>query len=349
MAKQKQLALKSIVASSTQKGDVTTLLSGGFWQGKGQAEIGLKTDEIQIEFLDMSSIAGVVLKTCAKGGIQSGIQLFVRTANANENPVSFPFQGSDKNGILHYGSNRKNDFPDVLSLIISFPRLDSSPEQKAKHKKLSPCLEKLTFLTGDKEVPEYTVQLKTKNDLIEIQKSSDVLLSKGKRIEEKVRYFFINVSPFHKDGMAVWLSQSGDLVVQQVSAIPPGKKIDPDDDGTRVESTVSRVKIDKANMREIEAIIDGASRGELVVKDRPGVPDEVRVNFGFRDSSDRLRQLQIWEDDSSQQGENIKIIFNLARRLLSKSSFVKTQQVTVQAGDLKVAWPAGFEVLDLSK
>lgn len=349
MAKQKHLRLKSIVASSTQKGDVTTLFSGGFWKGKGQTEIGSNNDEIQIEFLDMSLIAGVVLKTCVVNGINSGIQLFVRTANANENPVNFPFQGSNKIGILHYGSNRKNDFPDVLSLIIRFPRLDGSCAQDAKDKILSPCLEKLTFLTGDKEVPEYTVQLKSKKDLLEAQENPDVLMRQGKRTEEKIRYFFINVSPFHKDGMAVWLSQSGDLVVQQVSAIPPGKKLDPDDDGTRVESTVSRVRIDKANMREIEAIIDGASKGELVVKDRPGVPDEVRVNFGFRDSSDRLRQLQIWEDDSAQQGENIKIIFNLAGRLFSKFKHTKTQQVTVQADDLKVAWPTGLEALDLSK
>lgn len=171
VAKQKHLALKSIVASSTQRGDVATLFSGGFWKGKGQTETGSKTDEIQIEFLDMSLIAGVVLKTCSKNGIQSGIQLFVRTANANENPVGFPFQGSDKNGILHYGTNRKNDFPDVLSLTIRFPKIDSLPVHDTNDKKLIPCLEKLTFLTGDRDVPEYTVQRKSKNALIETQKN----------------------------------------------------------------------------------------------------------------------------------------------------------------------------------
>jgi hypothetical protein len=162
---------------------------------------------------------------------------------------------------------------------------------------------------------------------------------------EPLRYVLLDISYFHADGFAVWLSQSGHLTVQKVSAVPPGKRMSPEDDGTRVEVVVREARLPPAALTRVEAAIETAVKSGLRVTDRLGIPDETRVTVAVRDARGDLHVLEAWSADVGQLDEPVRQLFGLARSLAQAHEGALKSEQTMRAEKLKLEWPATLEPL----
>lgn len=164
-------------------------------------------------------------------------------------------------------------------------------------------------------------------------------------VVEPLRYVLLDVSFFHADGYAVWLSQSGHLTVQKVSALPPGKKMSPEDDGTRVEVVVREAWLPPAALARVEAAIEAAVKSGLRVTDRLGIPDETRVTVAVRDARGELHVLEAWSADVGQLVEPVRQLFGLARSLAQAHKGALRSEQTMRAEKLRLEWPVTLEPL----
>lgn len=139
------------------------------------------------------------------------------------------------------------------------------------------------------------------------EKEQHVAMSTPKTADPKspepVRFAYNNMSYFHQDGENLWVGVSGKAVVQIAK---------------RSQHTVDkryRFQIeDPALLKELDEVT--AFKGDLVVTERLGIPDEVSVSFGYLHEDGRYRHLRVWEKDASKQNSDVKRLLAVYRQII---------------------------------
>jgi hypothetical protein len=126
---------------------------------------------------------------------------------------------------------------------------------------------------------------------------------------EVLLLLFLNFSEFHGDGEAVWLGERGTVVVQLAGRASRPK-----------ESCVFEWRLPPAGLEKLRARLAGLALTQEKLKDRPGIPDEVRVTYAYRDGEGRWTRLQLWEQDQGANQAALAPLPDIVREFVADSA-----------------------------
>lgn len=143
-------------------------------------------------------------------------------------------------------------------------------------------------------------------------------------------FYYINLSSFHGDGKVVWMSKSGLVIVQIAEFNQP--------------SSIYQLKLSSGEVADYSKKIESTDTN-LKIVDRLGIPDEVRVSFGFRNSKKSLVSLQIWEKDWMKQSDQVIGLNQIAGELIGRAK--QSKPVAIIPIPLKIYRPEAFNLTEL--
>jgi len=147
---------------------------------------------------------------------------------------------------------------------------------------------------------------------------------------EVLLLLFLPLAEFHGDGEAVWLGERGTVVVQL--ARRPSRP---------EESCVFEWRLPQARLEELRARLAGLSLAQEKIKDRPGIPDEVRVTYGYRDGEGRWTRLQLWEAEQGANQAALAPLPEIVRGLVADCENRKPSSCQpLKRGQVRLHWPA---------
>ena len=156
-----------------------------------------------------------------------------------------------------------------------------------------------------------------------------------KRNKPTILAFYDNRSAFHLDGSAFWLGMNGRVIAYRFQRTDDGSVIKQIFD---LQLPPSELEAAKGKLKAIE----GKS---VTIKERQGIPDEVRVRYGYQKSTGEFIQFELWDRDQSKQPIEtqrvINIISELSRSIFAKEPF-KTRTLTTDSFMELAPWPDEF-------
>jgi len=147
--------------------------------------------------------------------------------------------------------------------------------------------------------------------------------------------YYDNLSEFHGNGERVFYSARGIAVAECYD----GHR------GQKISVRLYRAQLAEPDRRRINEVIS-ASRGEdIAIRDRAGIPDEVRDHFAVRSSSGVLRSFDLWEDDWSKQQPEVGRLKAAALdllKILKRQKPADSLQIRSAGHQPPAFWPPEF-------
>ncbi len=145
---------------------------------------------------------------------------------------------------------------------------------------------------------------------------------------ETLLLLFINFSSFHGDGLAVWLGERGAIAVQLA-----GKGSRPK------QSCIFEHQLTAERLRAFKGVLGGLSLAQTQIKDRPGIPDEVRVTLGYRKAG-RWVGLSLWEADLGKHEALLRPLRALVQELIAGTEKLRPRSCAALARGVRLHKPA---------
>lgn len=137
--------------------------------------------------------------------------------------------------------------------------------------------------------------------------------------------FYKNISPFHQEGEALWLRADGQLIVRDLTR-----------EVKVIVEKIYKIKLSDEQMKKYDNLIKKKSYENITIKDRQGVPEEVRVHLSFI-SDDKSIKLEFWEGDLMKQDEKLKKLVDKVKSL-SKIA-MKTHPISSKEFPIRTSVP----------
>jgi hypothetical protein len=147
---------------------------------------------------------------------------------------------------------------------------------------------------------------------------------------ETLLLLFLNFSSFHGNGQAVWLGEKGAFAVQLAGQ------------GSRPkQSCVYEHRLAPERLRAVKAQLDGLSLTQSRIKDRTGIPDEVRVTLGYRKAG-RWVGLSLWEADLGKHEALLRPLRSLVQELIAAAEKQRPRACAPLARGVRLHQPKGI-------
>lgn len=147
---------------------------------------------------------------------------------------------------------------------------------------------------------------------------------------ETLLFLFVNFSSFHGNGQAVWLGDKGAVAVQLAGQ------------GSRPkQSCVFEHRLSPDRLKAIRTQLDGLSVTQARIKDRTGIPDEVRVTLGYRKAGAWVG-LSLWEAELGKHEALLRPLRALAQELTAAAEKQKPRACVPLARGVRLHQPKGI-------
>ena len=155
----------------------------------------------------------------------------------------------------------------------------------------------------------------------------------------EVLAFYDNRSAFHQDGSAYWLGVNGKVIAYRYVRTSDGSIV--------VE--IYDLQLEASELEEIVKKVGLITSKDVSINDRQGIPDEVRVHYGFMKPNNEFVKFDLWEGDRGKQPKSTQEVIDTILKI-EKIIFGKepTKTRTISRGSpLNIApWPDEFKPIN---
>ena len=155
--------------------------------------------------------------------------------------------------------------------------------------------------------------------------SMEARMSGPIKVQNEDILFYKNISPFHQEGEALWLRADGQLIFRDLTR-----------EVKVIVEKIYQVKLSDEQMKKYDNLIKKKSYKNITIKDRQGVPEEVRAHLSFI-SNDKSLKFEFWEGDLMKQDERLKELVDDVKSL-SKIA-MKTRPISSKAFPIRTSIP----------